>query len=317
MGKTRRVNGGGADFANPISGLDGEWDRCLTHRRMAHPHVIDTEQPEQVAQAVKAVFGKVWGNGSFPLLERVFADVTGIFEGRYPGYQAIDMEYHDHEHTLQATVCQVHLLEGRALTDDMPVLEVRDWELAVIAALLHDTGFLKETGDDKGTGAKYTFVHERRSCDFARAYLPQLGLTAEEIEDVCSAIICTGPRSKINEVVFRCEEARIMAFMLVTADYLAQISAGDYLDKLPRLYAEFEESYVADRVAPEDRTYNSLRELLDKTTEFWTDYVLSVLNEKVGGVYHYLSPPGQPNPYMLAAEANVAELKRRRQAGET
>lgn len=283
----------------------------MNARNMANPHVINTEQPDEVAHAVKAVFGKFWGDGSFPLLDQVFADVSAMFEGRYPGFQAIDMEYHDYEHTLQATVCLTHLLEGRALTDETPVLEVRDWELSVIAALLHDTGFLKESGDDVGTGAKYTFVHERRSCDFARSYLPNLGLTAEEVEDVCSAIICTGPRSNITEVAFRCDEARLMAFMLVTADYLAQISAGDYLDKLPRLYMEFEESFKQNRIPAEQRPYSSLRELLEKTPGFWAGYVLPVLNEKVGGVYRYLSLPGQPNPYMLAAEANVAELKRR------
>ncbi len=283
---------------------------------MVNPHVINTEQPDEVAHAVKVVFEKFWGDASFPLLDRVFADVNGMFDGRHPGYQAIDMEYHDYEHTLQATVCQTHLLEGRALTEDTPTLEMRDWELSVIAVLLHDTGFLKKTGDDKGTGAKYTFVHERRSCDFARIYLPQLGLTAEEVEDVCSAIMCTGPRSKIDEVVFRCEEARIMAYMLVTADYLAQISAGDYLDKLPRLYVEFEESFAFNRVPPEERPYKSLRQLLEMTPGFWTGYVLPVLNDKVGGVYRYLSPRGQSNPYMLAAEANVAELMRRLEAGE-
>lgn len=283
---------------------------------MVNPHVINTEQPLEVAQYIKVVFGKVWGDGSFPLLDRVFADVTGMFEGRHPGYQAIDMEYHDYEHTLQATLCLNHLLEGRALTDDAPVLEVRDWELAVIAALLHDTGFLKKTDDNIGTGAKYTFVHERRSCDFARVYLPQLGLSPEEIKDVCSAIMCTGPRSKISEVVFRCEEARIMAYMLVTADYLSQISAEDYLEKLPRLYAEFEESFVHNRIPPADRPYNSLRQLLEMTPGFWASYVLPVLNDKVGGVYRYLAPGGQANPYILAAEANVAELARRLAAGE-
>jgi hypothetical protein len=283
---------------------------------MVNPHVIDTEQPQEVAQAVKAVFGKVWGDGSFALLDRVFTDVTDMFEGRHPGYQAIDMEYHDYEHTLQATLCLTHLLEGRALTDDTPVLEARDWELAVIAVLMHDTGFLKKKGDNSGTGAKYTFVHERRSCDFARHYLPQLGLSPGEMEDVCSAIMCTGPRSKIGEVAFRCMEARLMAYFLVTADYISQISAKDYLDKLPRLYAEFEESFTYNRIPPEDRPYNSLRQLLEMTPGFWAGYVLPVLNEKVGGVYRYLSPKGRPNPYMLAAEANVAELMRRLEAGE-
>jgi hypothetical protein len=283
---------------------------------MVNPHVINTEQPQEVAQSVKAVFRKVWGDGSFPLLDRVFTDVTGMFEGRHPGYQAIDMEYHDYEHTLQATLCLTDLLEGRALTDDTPVLEIRDWELAVIAVLMHDTGFLKKVGDNTGTGAKYTFVHEHRSSDFARAYLPQLGLSREEIEDVCAAIMCTGPRSKISEVVFRCEEVRIMAYMLVTADYLSQISAWDYLEKLAGLYAEFEESFAYNGIPPEERPYNSFRQLLEMTPGFWAGYVLPVLNDNVGGVYRYLSPRGQSNPYILAAEANVAELMRRLEAGE-
>lgn len=290
--------------------------RCLTGLSMVNPHVIDTKQPQEVAKAVKAVFRKVWGDGCFTLLDRLFTDVTDMFEGRHPGYQAIDMEYHDYEHTLQATLCLTDLLQGRAVSGDTPLLAVRDWELAVIAALLHDTGFLKKTGDNVGTGAKYTFVHERRSCDFARAYLLQLGLLQEEIEDVCSAIICTGPRSKISETVFRREETRIMAYFLVTADYLAQISAADYLEKLPRLYAEFQESFAHNRIPPEEQPYHSLRQLLEMTPGFWVGYVLPVLNDKVGGVYRYLSPQGPSNPYMLAAEANVAELVRRLEAGE-
>ncbi len=282
---------------------------------MVPPHAIDTNQPSEVADAVKAAFAGVGGEASFPLLDRLFADVSGMFEGRHPGYQAIDMEYHDYDHTLQATVCLTHLLEGRSHTTDQPVLGIRDWELSVMAALLHDTGFLKEEGDESGTGAKYTFVHEGRSCDFARKYLPRLGLTAEEIEDVCSAIICTGPRSKISQVVFRREEARLMAFMLVTADYLAQISAADYLEKLPRLYMEFKESYDFNHVPMAERPYQSAKELLEKTPAFWNDYVLPVLDHKVGGVYHYLSAPGQPNPYLEAVKANMVELQKRLTAG--
>jgi len=283
---------------------------------MVAPHAIDTEKPSEVAKSTKEAFAGVGGEASFPLLDRLFSDITEMFEGRYPGYQAIDMEYHDFEHTLQATVCLVHLLQGRSDTDDQPVFSIRDWELAVMAVLLHDTGFLKETGDNSGTGAKYTFVHEHRSCDFARGYLPQLDLTKGEIDDVCSAIICTGPRSKIGEVDFRREESRQTAFMLVTADYLAQISAADYLDKLPRLYREFEESFAFNKVPLEERPYQNLRELLEKTAGFWYGYVLPVLDDKVGKVYRYLAAPGQANTYMEAVEANLVELKRRLETNE-
>jgi hypothetical protein len=239
-----------------------------------------------------------------------------MFEGRNVGYQAIDMEYHDYEHTLQATVCLVQMLEGRSLTTDQPEPLVRDWELSVMAALLHDTGFLREVGDDSGTGAKYTFVHELRSCSFSRLYLPSLGITPSEVEDVCSAIMCTGPRSTINEVAFQRPEARQIAYFLVNSDYLAQISAADYLEKLPKLYSEFQEAFEISEVRMEDRPYKNLRELLEKTPLFWHNFVLPLLDSETDSAYRYLSPPGQPNPYLLSIDVNLKELARRLDSGE-
>jgi len=276
---------------------------------MVPPHAIDTQHASAVAEAVKVAFGLIGGVSSFPLLERLFGDVSAIFEGRYPGYQAIDMEYHDFEHTLQVTVCLTHLLQGRRLTTDQPVLSVRDWELAVMAALLHDTGFLKEAGDDAGTGAKYTFVHEHRSCQFAREYLRTLEISGTEIEDICSAMMCTGPRNDMTKVGFRREEARQIALILVTADYLAQMSAPDYLEKLPRLYLEFQEAFELNNVPPEKRPYQTLQQLLEMTPGFWYGYVLPLLEKEAGGVFRYLSGEGKPNPYLKAVEANLEELK--------
>ena len=238
-----------------------------------------------------------------------------MFEGRYAGYQAIDMQYHDYEHTLQATLCLVHILEGRSRTTDRPVLAARHWELAVMAALLHDSGYLKPNDDRTGSGAKFTFIHERRSCEFIRDYLPRMGVTATEIEDICAAIICTGPRSKISQISFRSEEGRQFAFALVTADYLAQMSAPDYLDKLPALYSEFQEAFDFEQLPPEKRPYHSLQELLEKTPSFWTNFVRPMLDFEAGGVHRYLTTAGQPNPYLQAVEANLAEVHRRLQPG--
>jgi hypothetical protein len=268
-----------------------------------------------VVQAVKDAFAEIGAQASFPLLDRLFEDVEGMFHGRYAGYQAIDMTYHNFEHTLQATLCLVHILQGRARTPDRPLLTARDWELGVMGALLHDTGYLKANGDAEGTGAKYTFVHERRSCDFAREYLPRMGVTATEIDDICSAIMCTGPRSKISQVSFRSDQGRHFAFVLVTADYLAQMSAPDYLDKLPALYREFMEAFAFENIPPEKRPYHSYRELLEKTPGFWTAFVRPMLDFEAAGVYRYLTIAGQPNPYMQAVEDNIAEIKRRLDAG--
>ena len=282
---------------------------------MVPPHTINTKNPLAVAAVVKAAFGDIGAESSFPLLDRLFADVTDMFQGRYPGYRAIDMFYHDYEHTLQATVCLTHILQGRSRSSDKPVLKPRDWELSVMAVLLHDSGYLKEKDDVTGTGAKYTIVHERRSCEFARQYLPRMGVTASEIEDICSAIICTGPQSKISQITFHREEARVFAFILVTADYLAQMSAADYPDELPILFREFIEAYDYEKVPLEKRPYRTLQEMLAKTPGFWNNYVRPMLDFEAGGVHRYLTTAGQPNPYLQAVEANIAEVQRRLQTG--
>jgi hypothetical protein len=282
---------------------------------MVPPHPIDTKNPAAVAEAVKAAFGRISGQASFPLIDRLFADVTRMFNGQYPGYLSIDMEYHDFEHTLQATVCLMHILEGRHRSGDTPVLSVRDWELAVMAVLLHDSGYLKYSDDREGTGAKYTLVHERRSCDFARLYLPPLGVKPQEIEDVCAAINSTGPQNKISQMSFSREESRIFTFVLVTADYLGQMSAADYVDELPSLFAEFQEAFDFEHVPETKRPYHNLQELLEKTPGFWANYVWPLLDFEAGGVHRYLTTAGQPNPYLQAVDANIAEVRRRMRAG--
>ena len=278
---------------------------------MVLPHAFDTKNPTAVAKAVKAIFVVAGRGESCPLIDRAIEDVAEMFKGNYSGYQAIDMEYHDLDHTFQVTICMAHLLKGRREAGKKPVLGIREWELAVVAALLHDTGFLKETGDNSGTGAKYTFIHEQRSCAFTRQYLPSLGVSPSEIEDICAAMMCTGPRNRIGNVTFQREEAREIALLLVTADYLAQMSAGDYLEKLPLLYREFVESFEREGIPPEKRPYQSLEQLLEMTPGFWEKFVLPLLDGEAEGVYRYLSPEGTPNPYIEAVVGNLEELDRR------
>lgn len=102
-----------------------------------------------------------------------------------------------------------------------------------------------------------------------------------------------------------------MAFLLVTADYLAQMSAADYLEKLPKLYREFQEAFDFEQMPPEKRPYHSLEELLEKSPAFWGNYVRPMLDFEAGGAYRYLTTADQRNPYMQAVEANLAELGRR------
>lgn len=282
---------------------------------MSSPLEVNTKDPSAVCAYAQSTFGRLGWAQSAAVVERLFSDVTRMFAGQYPGYRGIDMSYHDYKHTLQATLCLLNLLKGRHQHGILPAFERRDAELSLMAVLLHDSGFLKELNDSAGTGAKYTHVHERRSCQFARKYLPQFSLTADELDDVCASINCTGPRNHIAGHTFHRPAARDIACIVVTADYLAQMSAPDYLGKLPLLYREFEEAHDFESVPREKRPYQSIRDLQAKTEDFWKSFVLPLLENEAAGVYHYLSLTGQPNPYVLAVEDNLAKIRRRLQEG--
>lgn len=278
---------------------------------MALPHAIATKNPLAVCRYTTGVFAlSGWGE-STPLLDALFRDATRLFQGEWPGYLAIDMRYHDLEHTLQATVCMADLLRGQVRHGAAPALGRRDAEKVVAAVLLHDAGFIKRADDPAGTGAKYTFVHEQRSCEFARAYLPTLGFTAVEIDDICAAISCTGPRNRISAQNFSSPEARHSACLLVTADYLAQLAAPDYPDELDILFAEFEEAADFAGVPREQRLFQSARELKQKTPDFWERFVQPMLQTEADGVSRFLGLPDGANPYLEAVTANIAEIRRR------
>lgn len=274
---------------------------------------IDTKSAPAVAEFVRSQFAVMYPGQPREWLNRVFCDVETCFSGRHPDYAPSDLGYHDLEHTLQATVCLVRILAGRQRAGAEPAFSVRDFELAVAAVLLHDTGYLKLRSDTRGTGAKYTHIHVLRSCAFAASYLPNLGADDREIEGVLGAIRCTGPTSKIEELHFRASIEKVTGCILSTADYLGQMAAADYPDELEILFKEFNESYEFFRLPPERRFFKSARELISKTPDFWLKVVLPKLDRDYGSVYRYLATPypDGPNPYLLAIEANLAEVRRR------
>lgn len=278
---------------------------------MSSPLEVNTKVPTSVCAYAQGIFAELGWSESAPLVNKIFGDVSRMFSGNYPGYLGIDMSYHDFEHTLQATVCLLSIIKGRQQAGATPAFRRRDAELSLMAVLLHDAGFLKLVNDTIGTGAKYTLIHEHRSCQFARAYLPQYAVTLDEMDDVCAAIKCTGPRNHIAGHQFHRPEARVIACIVVTADYLAQMSAPDYLGKLPLLFREFQEAFDFEKVPMENRPYQSLRELQQKTSDFWHKFVYPLLTNEADGMYRYLSITGQPNPYLLAVEDNLTKIRAR------
>ena len=274
---------------------------------------VDFDSLSAVSDFVRAKFAAMYPGASDALLVRMFGDIDSLFAGRNPAYAPIDLRYHNLRHTLMATVCMAVLLEGRLSADGGEMLKARDFELAIAGVLLHDTGYLKLKGDVAGTGAKYTFCHILRSCAFAASYLPELGANDNEVENILSAINCTGPNSEIGRLVFRSHVSRVVGCALATSDYLGQLADPLYPGKLGELYREFCESDDFVNVPPERRVFKSESDLICRTPGFWTHFVKPKLDGDFQSVYRFLARPvlSDRNGYLEAVEANFAKIRLR------
>ncbi|MCF7688035.1 MAG: hypothetical protein K9M98_06955 [Cephaloticoccus sp.] len=243
-------------------------------------------------------------------LDQFFALADELFSGKHPDFQAIDVPFHDYEHTMEVLVCMVCMLEARLKARVEPRLNARQTELAVVAALFHDSGYLRSRSDTTGTGAKFTFMHVLRSCSNVATYLPALNVSISEVHAVNEAIQCTGPTSKISQRHFANDSDAIIGCALATADYLGQMAAPDYPDELDALFGEFKESYDYYHVAHSARLFSSAEELKGNTAFFWVNIVKPKLDNDFQAVYRFLNSPYPSgiNRYITGIEANLAKI---------
>jgi hypothetical protein len=273
---------------------------------------VDTRDLPAVEGEVAGIFASLFPEAESAFIPRAFNWADQWFNGRYPGYQAIDARYHDLEHTLQGTLCLARLLRGRHFAGANPVLTPVMFELGLLAILAHDTGYLKRTEDTEGTGAKYTLTHVRRSGEFAAKFYAAQGYSAADINAVQSMIRCTGVNADLKAIPFGSELERIVGYALGTADLLGQMAASDYVDKLPVLYAEFAEAARFNGpAAAKSIQFASATEMMCNSPVFWEKYAWPKIDGDFGSLHRYLTDPfpDGPNYYLDRIEANVARLR--------
>ena len=138
-------------------------------------NLVNVENATQVRDAVLDIYTRRYPTEDFTPLTRAFDDVRAMFEGRYPGFLACDTLYPDIRHTLDMTLATARLVDGHdRICAPQDRLGGRRAALAIITALLHDSGYLKRTSEaDVENGAIFTKVHVSRSADFLASYLPK------------------------------------------------------------------------------------------------------------------------------------------------
>lgn len=272
---------------------------------------IPTHDPKAVEGAVVEISGECFPGQEAKRITSLMEAVEELYSGKIQPYQASDMAYHDFEHTLQVTLCWARMFHAlKEHRKEYPVTH-EDFLLGVAACMLHDTGYLKEVNDPTGTGAKYVLIHEHRSCQIARRFLMRLNWPEKAILFVQRLVASTGPRAVIDGIPFISPTEKILAQMLATADFLAQMADPLYLEKLPSLFEEFEEFDKLRGLSQTERPFPNLDSLVSSTPKFWYQFVLPRLKVDYDGVYRLLNRPfpDGPNPYLQQAEANIDALQ--------
>ncbi len=250
--------------------------------------------------------------------EQLFKDVSALFKGFWPDYQACQVGYHTYQHALDVTLAALRMAAGWNKLNPESRISPENMEALLCAGLFHDSGYIKDKDDDEGAGGKYTFDHTERSKQVARTYLSRHNKSQDLISFVELIIEVTDFGGKPDLSVFASAEQGVVARMVASADLVAQMADIDYMNRLHDLHNEFLEAYDfigRDKLKEEGiHVYESFEEILSETVSFYENIILPRL-EYLGRMDQYLIAffgEGR-NPYL---ENIIANLSAQMQAGQ-
>ena len=267
-------------------------------------HFVNMDDPQSVLNEVKTTVSMIFQGFDFETIDLAFNDFVDLFAGNYPGYSKCNTRYHDLKHTTDTFMALARLIHGAATTGVN--ITGRGASLALISALMHDTGYIQTTDDRTGTGAKYTLSHVDLSIDFMGRYFNDKGYPREDFIFCRNIVKCTGVDVGFERIQFSNSENELLGKMLGTADLEGQMADRTYLEKLIYLYHEFHEGGVAG--------YESELDLLKKTPDFYR-MTLKRFEEELGGVRRYMRHHFKSrwdlnkDPYKTTIEEHITYLE--------
>ena len=114
---------------------------------------------------------------------------------------------------------------------------------------------------------------------------------------------------------FTRKEDHLLSCIVASADYLAQMAASDYPDKLGMLFDEFAEADDFMHMPADRRPFKTAAGLAAGTTEFWQRVVKPKLENDFRGVYRFLGADDGSHPYVDAIEHNLRIITQRAARG--
>lgn len=196
---------------------------------------------EEVRNEVKLLHRLSFPCRETSLFDRCFDDTIRIFSGLYDDYQPCKTEYHDLRHTLEVLLATARMTHANILAGKE--IQPHAAELSLLAAMMHDVGYIQKNGEN-GTGGQYTLVHVERSAAFFQNYAGSLGLSAGDTQRCCLMIMATSLAVNPDTLDYPDADTELAAKLVASADLLGQLADRIYLEKLLFLYQEFREAGV-------------------------------------------------------------------------
>ena len=235
--------------------------------------ILAVGSSEDILSEVLTILKRISSDFNTEPIADIFDATRRLYGGDFAGYRACNTGYHDFRHAIEAFLAMSRLIHGAVL--DNQSFSERQIITALIAAILHDVGYIQEESDTRGTGAKHKADHEQRSMDFLSRHGLKFGLSPEEIAAGRTIILCTDMDTDIATIAFPSLQIELLGKLLGTADLMAQLAERGYLEKLLYLYYECREAGVGD--------YESEVDILRKAVNFY-DVFEARLKTDLGGV---------------------------------
>lgn len=222
-------------------------------------NIFDHNESFDLLDSVKTMYCRHFPVASFSMIEGVYQHIRDLYNGRYRGYRKCNTEYHDLYHTEQVLGATTRIIDGYILQGN--TLSMETSQKILISALCHDTGFIQEEWDRRGTGAKYTPEYDERSISFVKKNARHMGVNKGDVPSICRLIQSINIRLDFNSISFKSQEEKTAGMILGTADLLGQMASRTYLEKLLFLYREFREAGITG--------YKTEFDILKKTVGFY------------------------------------------------
>jgi hypothetical protein len=281
---------------------------------------VQTTDPSDVDAEIGRIFRSLYPRHQHRAISRGIVDISRLFCGEYPGYEACDTGYHDLQHTLDVSLAMARIMAGYIREGRGPKIVADVFAFGILAALFHDAGYIRRIGDRRHLhGAEYTKVHVSRGGRFLRDYLPRVGL--ERFNDAAGPTLhFTGYELPADRIRVPAPIFRLLGNMLGSADIIAQMSDRCYLENCyERLYPEFVLGGIDRKVGTdgkEEVIFASAEDLVLRTPQFYRN-AMKRLHEQLDAMMRFAADrQGMRNLYVDEVEKNIRYARHIAQSGD-